>query len=357
MPAKNQINYRAEMEKPEFSATLHKLRAQIVPTRPLLIIASELKLLQQQVAAGLDGDSFWSGDNKLPVKGAVFVGESGSGKSHGLRYGLQSLPAIDLADGGSMPSKPLFVDTPSQGTVATLCKEVIRCADGVEMREPKDHEAPGKAIRALARHKFTLVAIDEVSRILNPQRHVGRGLAVQSQLVWTLGVETLNLSSFPTPIVFAGLNGLVDSLTIQDKKEEAKKVRREAQRRFNIVRLPDLSLDRDGDMLERAILTYCAMAGVEIMFTEDDLIVPRLIHASYGQAGTALQIVQQAVALAKVRARGKLNIDDFAAVYERMTSAVRGANPFVIEEWDRIDIGIVAPRSKADAMIKEGRSK
>lgn len=357
MTAKNQINYRAEMEKPEFSAVRHKLRDEMMPTRQLALMVSELKLIQQGIATGFDEDAFWSGDNRLPVDGVAFIGESGSGKSIGLKYAMNMLPDVDLPNGKTLPSKPLFIDTPSAGTVAMLAREIARSADGVEIREPKDAEAPMKAINALKRHQYTVVGIDEISRILNPQRHVGRAMAVQSQLVWTLGIEAMNQKSWPTPMAMAGLPVMLDTLSIVDKKDDARKVRREAQRRFNFVRLPSLDLDKDGEMLESAIATYCAIAGVATMHKETDLIVARLIHASYRQVGTALEIAQKAVALAKVRARGKLNLADFAAVYDRMTSAVRSANPFVVEGWDRIDIGVIAPTSAAEAAIKSKGSK
>lgn len=352
MPAKNQINYRAEMEKPEFSAIRHKLRSEMMPTRHLDLIVSELKLIQQGIATGFDEEAFWSGINRLPVDGVIFVGESGSGKSFGLKYALTTLPAVDLPDGTTFESKPLFIDTPTAGTVAMLAREIAKSADGVETREPKDVEAPMRAINALKRHQYTVVGIDEVSRILNPQRHGGRAIAVQSQLVWTLGIEAMNQKSWPTPMALAGLPVLLETLSIVDKKDDARKVRREAQRRFNVVRLPNLDLEKDGEMLESAIATYCSFAGVETMHKETDLVVARLIHASYHQVGTALEIAQKAVALARVRARGKLNLEDFAAVYERMTSSVRSANPFVVEGWDRIDIGVIAPRSAAEATIK-----
>jgi hypothetical protein len=349
----NKTDYAAALSNPEFENMRTLLRAEIVPTRPLAIIVDQMARIQQQVAARFNAGAFWSGDNSLPIDGVLFLGGSGSGKSFGLRYATQTIPAIQLLDGGRMASNALYVDTPTDGTIAALAKEIVRCADGVEMREPKDKDAPGKAIAAFARHQFTMVAIDEVSRIINPQRHIGRGLVVQSHLFWTMVIEALNLTSSPTPLAVTGLPHVLDSFLIQDKKDEAKKIRREAQRRMRIVMLPDLDHSLDREMLEGAILTYCRLAGIHSMLKEEDYIVPRLIHASFNQAGSALEWIQKAVALARVRPRGKLNREDFAYVYGDMTSAARGANPFLASGWDRIDIGRMAPNNLADAMRKE----
>lgn len=349
----NKTDYAEMLKKPEYENLRTLLRGEIVPTRQLMTIKSQLARTQQQIAARFNEGAFWSGENSLPIDGLLIVGESGSGKSFGLKLGTQTLPDIELLNGETHPAKALYVDTPTQGTFPTLAKEIVRCADGIEMREPKEHDAPAKAIAAFRRHMFTLVVVDEISRIINPQRHAARSLAVQSHLVWTMTIEALNLPTSPTPIAVSGLPHVLDSFMIVDKKDEAKKVRREAQRRMKIVRLPDLDPGLDRDILLGAIAKYCEVAGVEIMLKEEDHLVPRLVHASFGQAGTALEWIQKAVALAKVRPRGKLNLGDFAYVYGDMTSAARTANPFVVEGWDRIDVGKIAPRTFSEAAIKE----
>lgn len=353
MTTEMKTDLAAMLKNPEYENMRTLLRAEIVPTRPLDTIVSQMTRTQQQIAARLNEGAFWSGDNSLPIDGLLFVGESGSGKSFGLKYATQTLPDIELLDGSTKDSHALFVDTPTHGTFSMLAKEILRCADGVEMREPKDQDAPGKVIAAFRRHGFTLVAVDEISRIINPQRHATRSLAVQSHLVWTMAIESLNLSTSPTPIVMSGLPHVLDSFMVVDKKDEAKKVRREAHRRMKIVRLPDLDPGTDRDMLEGAILKYCEVAGVESRLTEDDHIIPRLVHASFNQAGSALEWIQKAVALAKVRPRGKLSRGDFAYVYGDMTSAARSANPFLVSGWDKIDIGKIAPRTFSEASIKE----
>jgi hypothetical protein len=352
----SKTDYAAMLNDPRYEITRTMLRGEIVPTRQLQIITSHMARIQQQVSARLNEGSFWSGDNSLPIDGIVFVGESGSGKSFGLRYATQTMPAIHLSDGNVVDGNAIYVDTPTDGTVGKLAKEIVRCADGVEMREPKDKDAPGRAIAAFARHGFTMVAIDEISRIINPQRHIGRSLTVQSHLVWTMAIEALNLPMSPTPIAMSGLPHVLDSFLIADKKEEAKKIRREAHRRMNIVVLPELDIHLDSPMLEACIKLYCDRAGIKSMLNDEDHIVPRLIHASFNQAGSALEWIQKAVALAKVRPRGKLNRYDFAYVYGNMTSAAQGANPFLATQWDRINVGKVAPRSFADAVTDEERA-
>lgn len=346
----NKTDYAALIDSPGYENCRSMLRGEIVDTRPLKTVISHVTRLQQQVAARLDAGAFWSGDNSLPIDGALFAGSSGFGKSFALRYITETMPPIALLDGGTAEPNPLYVETPG-GTVGKLAQEVLRRADGREIdRQPKDQDAPVKAVAALNRYKFTMVALDEISRVINPQLHATRGLAVQSHLVWTMIIHALN--SF-IPVAAAGVPNLLDSFQIVDKDKKRTKVRREAQRRMKVVLLPDLVHELDRDMLEKAIVAYCGRAGVESMLTESDHIVPRLIHASFYQAGTALEWIQKAVAMAKVRPRGKLNREDFAFVYGDMTSAARTANPFLVSGWDRIDIGKIAPKNFTDAALKE----
>lgn len=230
----NKTDYAAMLKDPQFENVRSLLRTEIVPTRQLGIITSQMARAQQQVAARFNTGSFFSGDNSLPMDGVLFVGESGSGKSFGIKYATETLPPIQLLDGTLMDSKARFVDTPAQGTVATLAKEILRVADGYPiMREPKDQDAPGKVSAALGRHKFTMFVIDEISRVINPQRHSTRALTLQSHLVWTMAIQALNLGTWPTPIALSGLPHVLDSFLIVDKKEDAQKVRREAHRRRN----------------------------------------------------------------------------------------------------------------------------
>lgn len=350
---KNKTDNAEMMKKPGYENTRTILRAEILPTRQLEIITSKMNQLQQQVAARHNEGKFWTGSNSLPIDGALFVGESGAGKSFGIRYATSTLPPIVLLNGKEITSNPIYVDTPTQGTAGALAKAIIFAADGADMREPKDRDAPTKAIAAFGRHGFSMVAIDEISRIINTQRHFGRGLAVQSQLVWTMAIAALNLPASPTPIVMGGLPSVIDSFHIRDKRDEEVKLRREAQRRMKVVVLPDLDLTLDGEMLIRAIVTYCAIARVESALTVDDHIVPRLIHASFRQVGSALEWIQKAVALAAMRPNGKLQRSDFAYVYGDMTSAADGANPFIATQWDRLNIGKIAPRSFSEAVGKE----
>ena len=343
------MNYEAYLalaSGPDFMPMVNRLRAEPVPTRQLLGIVDAVKLIHNQLANG--GPRL--GDSKLRVKGALFLGESGSGKSYALNYAAQILPDLPAIDGQATTPRTIYVETPAWGTVGVLAREIVFQCDNVYLREPKDSLAPGKAISAVSRHDLTLVTIDEVNFILTKELHGPRAFAVQSQLFFSTVIGMLNL---PVPIVLAGLPCVEDAFKIQDSGEERTKVRREAQSRLNIHRIPPASAKKDRNLLEGAIAGYCAIAGVESIITADDMIVERLIHGAFDQIGTALEIAQMAVAMAYVRKNSKLTRANFGIAYKIHTDAVNAANPFLVNDWERIDVSVISPQSGRAARFQE----
>lgn len=58
MTAKNKTDYAAMLKQPQYENVRSKLRAEIVPTRQLEIIVSQVARVQQQVAARFNEGSF-----------------------------------------------------------------------------------------------------------------------------------------------------------------------------------------------------------------------------------------------------------------------------------------------------------
>lgn len=345
--------YRDIASTPEFGNARHALRGEIVNTRGLQMVISGLKQLQQQMVGAFDDGTFWNGCNRIPLQGLAIIGESGSGKSFCLKTAQGYLDDIELPDGSTIPTKSLLVETPSYASMGTLAREIIRRADGVAPRIPKDDDAQTKVTAAFERHRYTTVILDELTRMLSRNRYAARTLAVQSHLFWSLAIETLDLNVCPTPVVVSGLPFLLDTWNLVDRKQEENEVRWEAKRRFDVMPLPNIDLDLDSDLLHETIQAYCHKLGVTNILKAEDLVALRLCHASNRQVGDALKLAQDAVAMAKVRPRGRLQLADFAIAYTLRAGGVLAANPFAVTDFERIDITKNAAATGAAARKEE----
>lgn len=206
---------------------------------------------------------------------------------------------------------------------------------------------------AFERHRYTTVILDELTRMLSRNRYAARTLAVQSHLFWSLAIETLDLNVCPTPIVVSGLPFLLDTWNLIDRKQEENEVRWEAKRSFDVMRLPNIDLDLDNNLLQETIQAYCDKLGVTNILKLEDLIVPRLCHAANRQIGDALKLAQDAVAMAKARPRGRLQLADFTIAYHLRAGSVLAANPLVVTDFERIDITKTAAENGSAARNEE----
>jgi len=290
------------------------------------------------------------GDAKLPVSGLLIVGESGAGKSYSLDYAVRTLPHLMTSEGHARPPKTVQLEAPGYGTVSTLARDVQATCDGVTPREPKDSQAAGKAIAAVTRHNLTLLAVDDVTRLLTSEHYGSRQLAIQSHLFFALVIGMLNRQ---VPVALTGLPFVTDLFLIKGRGEPDLRVRREAQRRLKIVQVPSASLKRDADLVLSTIATYCSIVEIESLISTDDMLIQRLFHASYYQIGTALELAQMAVAMARVRKNSKLTRTNFAIVYKLETGVIDEANPFLVSDWERIDVGRLLPKTGAAARFQE----
>lgn len=344
--------YREFTSTSGYLAAFRRLKQEIIQTPTLLGVAAELKKLQAQVALTKDPDAPWSAQNRQPVEGLLVIGASGTGKSFATEIGASLLPSVQLPNGESYDAKPLRVETPAWASTTALAKEIIGRTGTPMAREPKPEDASAKVCGALVRSKLTLLDINDLSRVLSPEFHNARSFARESHLAWAHVTAALDEPRWPTPIVITALPNVLDTFQVRDPDPEKQRTRREALRRLNIYRVPDLTIDEDAEVLEGIVEHYCKLLGVRSLLAPADEIGARLLHASSYAFGTAVVLAQKAVALASVRPRGKLKIDDFSATYTMKRSSGSDANVFAAANWHEIDPDKASPRDFKEARYR-----
>ena len=67
--------------------------------------------------------------------------------------------------------------------------------------------------------KFTLVAFDELSRVLQPRNYSsGRKLAEQAEVVWSQLIQIMSDPVWPTPVIASGTLDLIDTLELHNPR-------------------------------------------------------------------------------------------------------------------------------------------
>lgn len=338
----------------EFVAARRRLRDEVIATPELSAVISEVSKVHRQAATARDATAPWSVSNRMVEEGFLAVGQSGSGKTYAMEQAIKLLEPLKCPDGSMLELNLMAAHPPAQGNAASLFKELIDEANGgVLGRVPKPEDADRRIRNALARRRFSLIYIDELSNCLDPHEHRGQRLVVESGRVFKLLRNILENSTCPTPIVMSGNTDVLDTFNLPDKDDETRRIRRDMQRRINLFRFPDMTIEADAAFLEGVIDGYCNLLGVKSILTPDDEIGPRLVHAAHYAFGTALRFAQKAVALAHVRPRGKLKREDFAAVYNFRATCGASANVFLANEWGQIDTAVLNPRNGREARYRD----
>lgn len=338
----------------EFVAARRRLRDQVIPTPELSAVIAEVSKVHRQAATARDPSAKWSVSNRLVEEGFLAVGQSGSGKTYAMEQAIKLLEPLKCPDGSTLELNLMAAHPPAQGNAASLFKELIDEANGgVLGRVPKPEDADRRIRNALARRQFSLIYIDELSNCLDPHEHQGKRLVVESGRVFKLLRNIMENSTCSTPIVASGNTDVLYTFNLPDNDDETRRIRRDMQRRLNLYRFRDMTIESDAPFLEGIIAGYCKLLGVKSILTADDEIGPRLVHASHYAFGTALRFAQKAVALAHVRPRGKLKREDFAATYNFRATCGASANVFLASEWGQIDTAVLNPRDGREARYRD----
>jgi hypothetical protein len=332
---------RLHFETTEFEAAWRQLKTQLIETEQFQAVRTAVRRTLAQTAQG----------GETSVEGLLIIGESGESKTFSLVQSIAEIESEGLVGTSQTAPNLLYLAAPYSGTTMALAQSIMAEAGTTVRQLPKPEDASRKLLGALSRRKIDVLAVDELSRVLNPQVHSKPSLRRESQLLWSLVISILDQPS-GRPVILSGLPLILDTLTIEDPDPEKRKARTEAKRRLMILRLPPTNPSADAPLLEDVCQQYCDLLGVGSTISAADEIGGRLLHAADGAIGTALVIAQRAVALASVRPRGKLKRDDFIWVHQAWSSAVPTGNPFAVNDWHLIDTKVTAPRSAAEARIK-----
>lgn len=312
-------------------AVVQSLRALHVPTPAFDDLCTHFgDLLAQRRADEADGVAY-------NARGLILVGDSGSGKTTALRELVRKYSSVMQTDPAQNLCEYIDLKVPSPATMKVVGTETLR-ALGYQLTSDK-RQGPAiwdqvKVELKLRSTKF--LGFDEAQDLARYET------VKERQAVVNTLKSLMENSVFPVGLVLAGTSGL-KKIVNQDVQ---------LARRMRPVEISRLHAVRDVGHVIKIVSRYADRAGIEAGASlKSEAFAKRLMHAADYQFGLLTEITVEAVskALFSDGFDAQLDVAHFVQVYHKRNGVREWLNPFVAEDYARID-----PRRLFDDASQEG---
>lgn len=306
---------------PEVRRVIQELRALYVPT-------PEFKLLKQQLWELLEQRRADDADGVVPrTRGIVLVGASGSGKTTALEQLARNFSQQMQTDEAQEFCEYIYWKVANSDTTKAMGMEILRAA-GYGFGDM----SPSKTVPAIfhqVKVNFKLrgtkfLGIDEAQDLVRHQTDKER------QVIVTNLKSLMENSVWPVGLVLAGTPNLKPIIN-QDVQ---------LARRLRPIEISSLHAIRDVGRVIKIMRAYTDRARIEAAPSiSSEEFALRLIHAADYQVGLVTEIVVAALikALSADGFDARLEVAHFTRVYRERNCVSSYLNPFVAEEYTRID--------------------
>lgn len=300
-------------------AVVQSLRALHVPTPAFDDLCTHFgDLLAQRRADEADGVAY-------NARGLILVGDSGSGKTTALRELVRKYSSVMQTDPAQNLCEYIDLKVPSPATMKVVGTETLR-ALGYQLTSDK-RQGPAiwdqvKVELKLRSTKF--LGFDEAQDLARYET------VKERQAVVNTLKSLMENSVFPVGLVLAGTSGL-KKIVNQDVQ---------LARRMRPVEISRLHAVRDVGHVIRIVGRYADRAGIEAGASlKSEAFAMRLMHAADYQFGLLTEITVEAAskALFSDGFDAQLDVAHFVQVYHQRNGVSEWLNPFVAEDYARID--------------------
>lgn len=256
------------------------------------------------------------------ANGIALVGESGSGKSTALRRIFERHPDIAPLSPGSAGATVVSFLVPSPATLKFVGHQALN-ALGYPIQRDRPAAYLWDMVKFHLRERKTLfLHLDEAQDLYSKRNNK------EMQSVVNILKSIMQNRDWPVSVILSGLPELRDLLNLDPQ----------LGRRMKPIRFDRIDADTWGAEIESLISKYSEKSEItapgEIM---KPIFRERLVHASDGQFGIVVELIIGALEEVMLAGRTEATCSDFAAAYQRRTGCLPGFNPFVVEDFRRID--------------------
>lgn len=306
------------MKNNEIRKTIQQVRQLYVPTSSFQTLENRfLDLLAQRRADEADGIT-------SSARGIVLVGQSGAGKTRAIRQLIHTNRALLQTDTEQEVCEVIGLQIPSPATMKFVGAATLR-ALGYRFSGDKQGPAIWDQVKTQLKIRRTLfLHLDEAQDLARHQTDKERQAVVNTLK------SLMENSIWPVSLILAGMPDL-KTIVNQDPQ---------LSRRLFPVEISRLNTIRDIDPVLDIVHKYATKARLRTgscVKTPD--FAARLLHAADYEFGLLVELIVQSVskALAAEGFDGCLMCQNFADVYFDRSSSVGTFNPFLAEDFVRIN--------------------
>jgi GTPase SAR1 family protein len=253
------------------------------------------------------------------LRGIAVIGASGSGKTTAVDRLLRNASKDgDTGDHWEIIS----LRVPSPATVKFVGQTILRGL-GYPVNGRREAWYFWNLVRHHLREPQTLfLHLDEAQDL------AARGTERERQSVVNLLKSLMQDPDWPVCLILSGTGELADILNFDPQ----------LGRRFQPIRFDPVNEISDLGKVRDLLSAYVAKTSL----SADDGIgtnefAARLVHAAANEFGLIIEITIAAIEVAFLRQGASLTVADFAGAFRRRTGCIDGLNPFVAQNFRRID--------------------
>jgi len=245
------------------------------------------------------------------TRGVLVLGAPRIGKTALIRRNLRHHTAITVTD-GKEPGNALYFRVSASPTLKGVATDILRVTGyGQVHARLRSSQIWDMVVSRLATLGITILWLDEAHHMLELPKE-------RTDVLRRL--KTLMQGDNAVALIVSGVPGLAEKIQADEETSE----------RLFRIQLKPMQTERERGEFRSFIGQCCRLVHLEI--PEDEYLVERLVSATNGSLGRAIECTHSAIGRALQRKDGHLTLEDFQRGFALKTG-LTGDGPFDPEPW------------------------
>ncbi|KIC29722.1 hypothetical protein RA25_19770 [Leisingera sp. ANG-S5] len=257
------------------------------------------------------------------VEAIALTGAPGSGKTTAVDYTISKHKDLILASHEQDVCEVIQFKMPSPVTLKTV-GGALSVALGYDLRRDKSAALIWQHVRRILKERKTLfVHLDELQDI-----YVSKADRTRSEVVNTLK-SVMNNKDWPVGLILSGTPDLLHMVNAD----------RQLQRRVRVIQLSSVSFATHGRDVFELLGKYAQESALSVASAlEEDDFLKRLIHSAVNEFGQIIDMILCGIEECLLATDTVLEVSHFAEAFRKKAACLPAFNPFLAQDFLRIDV-------------------